>query len=126
MADGVPMPIVDAHQHFWDLERNYYPWLCDPEPIAFRYGDYSGLRQSYLPPDYRRDSRRAPIYPPPTGKRYSTTTPSASTDCDRRTAMISASSAPPPSSPSSPNPPRLRAENGAPSDPLMLRCLPTG
>ena len=22
------MPIVDAHHHFWDLQRNYYPWLC--------------------------------------------------------------------------------------------------
>ena len=44
--------IVDPHQHFWDLERNYYPWLCDPEPIAFRYGDYEALRESYFPADY--------------------------------------------------------------------------
>ena len=49
--------IVDAHQHFWDL-RNYYPWLCDPEPIAFRYGGYSAIRKSYLPPDYLRDCGR--------------------------------------------------------------------
>jgi predicted TIM-barrel fold metal-dependent hydrolase len=35
------MKIVDAHQHFWDLEHNYYPWLCDQPPIPFRYGDYS-------------------------------------------------------------------------------------
>ena len=56
MAEGEPCPIADAHQHFWDLERNYYPWLCDREPIAFRYGDYSRLRRTYLPPDYRRDS----------------------------------------------------------------------
>ncbi len=49
-------PIVDAHQHFWDLSRNSYPWLCDPEPIPFRYGDYSALRRNYLPPDYRRDT----------------------------------------------------------------------
>ena len=47
--------IVDAHQHFWDLERNYYPWLCEREPIPFRYGDYSALRKSYLPADYLRD-----------------------------------------------------------------------
>jgi predicted TIM-barrel fold metal-dependent hydrolase len=46
--------IVDAHQHFWDL-RNYYPWLCDPEPIDFRYGDYGAIRKTYLPPDYLRD-----------------------------------------------------------------------
>jgi predicted TIM-barrel fold metal-dependent hydrolase len=49
-------PIVDPHQHFWDLSRNYYPWLCDPKPVPFRYGDYSSLRRSYLPPDYKRDA----------------------------------------------------------------------
>ena len=52
------LPIVDAHQHFWDLERNYLPWLCDPEPIPFRYGDYRALRRNYLPADYFRDAAR--------------------------------------------------------------------
>jgi predicted TIM-barrel fold metal-dependent hydrolase len=52
------LPIVDAHQHFWDLERNYYPWLCDPEPIPFRYGNYSPLKRNYLPPDYLADAGR--------------------------------------------------------------------
>jgi predicted TIM-barrel fold metal-dependent hydrolase len=52
------LPIVDAHQHFWDLERNYLPWLCDRPMIPFRYGDYSALRRSYLPADYFRDSAR--------------------------------------------------------------------
>jgi predicted TIM-barrel fold metal-dependent hydrolase len=57
MANGAErLRIVDAHQHFWNLERNYHPWLCDPEPIPFRYGDYSALRRSYLPADYRRDT----------------------------------------------------------------------
>ena len=57
MTDGGErLRIVDAHQHFWDLQRNYHPWLCDPEPIPFRYGDYGALKRSYLPPDYRRDS----------------------------------------------------------------------
>jgi predicted TIM-barrel fold metal-dependent hydrolase len=50
------LPIVDAHQHFWNLERNYLPWLCDQPPIPFRYGDYSALRRSYLPRDYLRDA----------------------------------------------------------------------
>ncbi len=50
------LPIVDAHQHFWDLARNYLPWLCDPEPIPFRYGDYSALRRNYMPSDYFRDA----------------------------------------------------------------------
>jgi predicted TIM-barrel fold metal-dependent hydrolase len=50
------LPIVDAHQHFWDLERNYLPWLSDPAPIPFRYGDYGALRRNYLPEDYFRDA----------------------------------------------------------------------
>ena len=57
-AEHTTIPIVDAHQHFWDLGRNRYPWLCDPKPIPFRYGDYTALRRNYLPPDYRRDSAR--------------------------------------------------------------------
>ncbi|HEY7385639.1 MAG TPA: amidohydrolase family protein [Beijerinckiaceae bacterium] len=56
--DEDDIAIVDAHQHFWDLGRNYYPWLCDREPIPFRYGDYSALRRNYLPPDYRADVGR--------------------------------------------------------------------
>jgi predicted TIM-barrel fold metal-dependent hydrolase len=55
-GNATAIPVVDAHQHFWDLDKNYYPWLCDPVPIPFRYGDYSALRRSYLPADYRRDS----------------------------------------------------------------------
>ncbi|MGH6924305.1 MAG: amidohydrolase family protein [Propylenella sp.] len=50
------LPIVDAHQHFWDLDRNYLPWLGDEPPIPFRYGDYSALKRNYLPADYRRDT----------------------------------------------------------------------
>ena len=42
-------PIVDPHQHFWDLGRNYYPWLGDPKPIPFRYGDYTALKRNYMP-----------------------------------------------------------------------------
>lgn len=54
---ATPLPIVDAHQHFWNLQENYHPWLCDPEPIPFRYGDYSAIRRNYLPEDYRQDSQ---------------------------------------------------------------------
>jgi predicted TIM-barrel fold metal-dependent hydrolase len=50
------LPIVDTHQHFWDLDRNYLPWLCDEPPIPFRYGDYSALKRNYMPADYRRDT----------------------------------------------------------------------
>ncbi len=54
-AHNDPGAIIDAHQHFWDLDSNPYPWLQDPEPIPFRYGDYSALRRNYLPADYERD-----------------------------------------------------------------------
>lgn len=52
------LPIVDAHQHFWDLKRNHLPWLRDLPMIPFRYGDYSAIRRDYLPEDYLRDSAR--------------------------------------------------------------------
>jgi predicted TIM-barrel fold metal-dependent hydrolase len=55
------LPIVDAHQHFWDLGRNRYPWLQDTPPIPFRYGDYSALKRNYLPRDYRHDAGDLPI-----------------------------------------------------------------
>jgi predicted TIM-barrel fold metal-dependent hydrolase len=51
-------PIVDAHQHFWDPDVNYHPWLRDEPPVAFRYGDYSALKRRYLPADYLADARR--------------------------------------------------------------------
>jgi len=51
-----PFPIIDPHQHFWDLGANYLPWLSDEELIPFRYGDYSALKRNYLPPDYRADA----------------------------------------------------------------------
>ena len=47
--------VIDAHHHFWDLERNYYPWLRD-EPLAEgRHGDYRAIRRDYLPEDFRTD-----------------------------------------------------------------------
>lgn len=55
-AAGDAFTIVDAHHHFWDPSRNYYPWLCDEPPIPFRYGDYRPIRRRYLPPDYRADA----------------------------------------------------------------------
>jgi predicted TIM-barrel fold metal-dependent hydrolase len=51
------LPIVDAHHHFWDIERNYHPWLCDEPMIPFRYGDYSSIRKPFMPEDYFSVSR---------------------------------------------------------------------
>lgn len=48
--------IVDAHQHFWDLEALYYPWLTDRRIQSFPFGNYDILQKNYLPQDYRRDS----------------------------------------------------------------------
>ncbi|RXT56460.1 thioesterase [Bosea sp. Tri-44] len=47
------LPIIDAHHHFFDLARNYHPWLSD-HPVAFRYGDYSAIKRDFMPDDYRR------------------------------------------------------------------------
>ena len=47
---------IDAHQHFWDLARNPYPWLQDETVPNFRYGDYSALRRNYLPEDLALDT----------------------------------------------------------------------
>lgn len=54
-ALGGGEPIIDAHHHFRDLDRNYHPWLCDERLIEGRHGDYRAIRHSYLPDDYRRD-----------------------------------------------------------------------
>lgn len=55
------LPIIDAHQHFWDLDRNYLPWLRDEPQIPFRYGDYDALKRNYMPEDYRDDAGDLPI-----------------------------------------------------------------
>jgi predicted TIM-barrel fold metal-dependent hydrolase len=51
------LPIIDPHQHFWDLALGKHPWLRDEPPPPFRYGDTRPLRRDYLPADYRRDAR---------------------------------------------------------------------
>ena len=49
------LPIVDAHHHLWDLQGPLrYPWLTSGEHSYL--GDYSAIRRSYLPPEFRRDT----------------------------------------------------------------------
>ena len=50
------LPIVDPHQHFWDLALGKHPWLRDEPPPPFRYGDTRPLRRNYLPADYQADA----------------------------------------------------------------------
>lgn len=51
-------PIIDPHQHFWDLKVNgaQYPhWST--QAVPFRYGSTAPLLgKDYLPEDYRRDT----------------------------------------------------------------------
>jgi predicted TIM-barrel fold metal-dependent hydrolase len=51
------LPIIDPHQHFWDLSLGKHPWLRDEPPRPFRYGDTRPLRRNYLPADYRAHTR---------------------------------------------------------------------
>lgn len=51
-GDDADLPIVDAHHHFWDLGRNYHPWLRDLPRIPFRYGNYADICKNFLPDDY--------------------------------------------------------------------------
>jgi predicted TIM-barrel fold metal-dependent hydrolase len=49
------LPIVDAHHHLWDLDGPIrYPWLHSGDHTFL--GDYSRIRRSYLPPEFRRDT----------------------------------------------------------------------
>ena len=50
------LPIVDAHHHLWDLEGPIrYPWLQGAGHASV-HGDYSRIKRSYLPPEFRRDT----------------------------------------------------------------------
>ena len=57
VTDFDDLPVIDAHQHFWDLSLGKHPWLRDEPPPPFRYGDARLLRRDYLPSDYRADVR---------------------------------------------------------------------
>jgi predicted TIM-barrel fold metal-dependent hydrolase len=56
-----PIRIIDAHQHFWDLQHLHYPWLTDELIPDFRFGDYAAIRRNHLPADYRRSTSRYPV-----------------------------------------------------------------
>ena len=49
-------PIIDAHHHFWEPERNKQPWLLPNAHIPFRYGNYDAIKKTYLPPDLLADA----------------------------------------------------------------------
>jgi predicted TIM-barrel fold metal-dependent hydrolase len=49
------MAIVDAHQHFWDLERHPYAWLRGVMEDR-GWGDTSALQRTYLVADLLKDA----------------------------------------------------------------------
>lgn len=53
--NGKSGSLVDAHQHFQDIEGHYYPWLCDKDAPPKLEGDIAPIRRNYLPADYARD-----------------------------------------------------------------------
>ena len=59
--DSTDLPTIDAHLHFWDLSLGKHPWLCGTEPIPFRYGDYSAIRENFLVDDFLAVSRNQNI-----------------------------------------------------------------
>ena len=53
-ADG-EMAFVDAHHHFQDIERHYYPWLVDRDAPPKLEGYLGPIRRNYLVSDYLAD-----------------------------------------------------------------------
>lgn len=51
-------PMIDAHQHFWQPTINLHPWLAPDTLIPFRYGDYTSIKRTYLPPHYLQDAAK--------------------------------------------------------------------
>ena len=57
MIDDQNIEILDSHHHFWDLDKNYYPFLCDKIDPDFFLGNYEIIRQNYLPVDYEMETK---------------------------------------------------------------------
>lgn len=55
MSGKAGLSLVDAHQHFQNIEKHYYPWLCEEDAPPKLEGDIAPIRRNYLPADYARD-----------------------------------------------------------------------
>jgi predicted TIM-barrel fold metal-dependent hydrolase len=56
MGDLYTGPVIDAHHHVWDPAIGNYPWLRPGVLVPHRYGDYTPIKQRYMPEDLRRDA----------------------------------------------------------------------
>ena len=52
------IPFVDAHVHFWDLDRLHYAWLTPPFADHGPNGSVAAIATTYLPGDYRGETAR--------------------------------------------------------------------
>lgn len=50
------LPILDAHHHFWDLNRLFYPFLQDSPRHGFFLGDQRTIAHTFLPEHYRANT----------------------------------------------------------------------
>ena len=56
-SENKKLQFIDAHHHFWDLEKNDYPWLKGHEEPNFFLGNYDAIKRNYLYKDYLQDSK---------------------------------------------------------------------
>ena len=59
MAD-FPFAIIDAHHHFWDLQKVHYPWL-EARGVKRFFGDPTAIQKNYLAQDLRNDFDGLPV-----------------------------------------------------------------
>ena len=62
-ADAMPVALVDAHHHLWQLDAGaHYPWLQEQyDPARFMFGDYAALCRNFGVDDYRLAAQGAPV-----------------------------------------------------------------
>lgn len=57
LPDGYQLRILDAHHHFWDLDGDgHWPWIQDAYDEDFFLGDYTAMRRTFLPAQYRAET----------------------------------------------------------------------
>jgi predicted TIM-barrel fold metal-dependent hydrolase len=57
---GLPLEIVDAHHHLWDLRAVDYPWL-QARGVRRFFGDPTPIQRDYTSVDFRSDWEELPV-----------------------------------------------------------------